>query len=155
MSVTLIMYYELDKYTKNGTISLLDSSIQLALLTKDYTPNYDTHNKWSDVSANEVAEGNGYVSGGVSITSLSVIRSGQVVTWSASNTQFAGLTKVFKYGVIYLNSTSNGVVKPLIALIDFDSTTTSSELTISNSTFVINWHEDGIWQFGPTSVMCV
>jgi ABC-type lipopolysaccharide export system ATPase subunit len=154
MAVTIDIFYEAGVYTRNGTVDLTNANIKLALLTKDYTPNLDTHDVWADVSANEVATGNGYTTGGAAVTGLSVTRSGSVVTWDAADVQFVALTKTFKYGILYIDATVNSVEKPLIALIDFDDTTTTAEITVADSVYNIQWHTDGIWQGGPTTDIC-
>lgn len=67
-----------------------------------------TNNTYADIVANEVANGNGYVAGGISVPSTSATNSGGVetvtggtVTWTASG---AGFT--FRYVVLY--DTANG-----------------------------------------------
>jgi hypothetical protein len=159
MAVTIDIYYEAGVYTRNGTVDLTDSNIKLALLTKDYTPDLDTDEVFGDgsagtVSENEVAAGDGYTTGGVALTGLSVSRTGSIVTWDAEDAQFVALTKTFKYGVLYVDATVNGIVKPLIALIDFDDTSATDDITVADSVYNVVWHADGIWQGGPTTDIC-
>jgi len=155
MAVTIDIYYEAGVYTRNGTVDLTDANIKLALVTQSYTPDLDTDEVWADVSTYEVATGAGYTTGGTALTGLTVTRDGSVVTWDAADVQFVALTKTFKYGVLYVDATVNSIVKPLIALIDFDDTSATDDITVSDSVYNVVWHADGIWQGGPTADICV
>lgn len=159
MAVTIDVYYEAGVYTRNGTVDLTDTNIKLALLTQAYTPDLDADSVFGDgsagtVSENEVAAGDGYTAGGEALTSLSVTRSGSIVTWDAANVQFTALTKTFKYGVLYVDATVNGIVKPLIAVIDFDDTSATSDISVVDSVYNVEWDAAGIWQGGPTADIC-
>lgn len=48
----------------------LPTKWKMALVTSSYTPNVD-HDTWADVSANEIATGNGYSAGGVDVEASS------------------------------------------------------------------------------------
>lgn len=154
MAMIINFYNEAGVYTKTGIVNLESANVKLALLTKDYTPDLDLHDVWADVS-NEVADGNGYTLGGKALTNSSVSRSGSVIKWDADDVVFLNLTKTFKYGLVYLDETVNSVVKPLILLIDFDDTSTTSDITVSSINYAVEWHVDGIWEFGPVSEICI
>lgn len=154
MATTLDIYYELGIYTKNGTVDLTSSDIKLALLTDSYTPDLDAHEVWGDVSSNEVADGDGYTAGGAQLPNGTVTRSGSIVKWDADDVTFAGLTKTFKYGILYVDATVNSVEKPLIAVIDFDDSATDATITVTDAAYTVQWHSDGIWEFGPTADIC-
>lgn len=156
MATTLDFYYEAGVYTKDGTVDLTSANVKLALVTQSYTPDLDNHTVWGDVSVNEVAAGNGYTAGGTAFTNATVSRTaGQSLSvWEADNVQFTGLTKTFKYGVVYLDATVNTVVQPLIAVIDFDDTSTTSDISVSDAVYSVQWDTSGIWEFGPIADIC-
>lgn len=154
MATTLDVYYELGVYTKNGTVDLTSSDIKLALLTDAYTPDLDTHTVWGDVSAAEVAAGDGYTAGGAQLPNRAVTRTVSITKWTGDNVTFAGLTKTFKYGILYVDATVNGVIKPLIAVIDFDDSGTDAVITVTDAAYTVQWHADGIWESGPTADIC-
>lgn len=119
-----------------GLLSLLDTptdleqvTVKLALVTSSYTPNRDTHDFWDDVSANELANGNGYTTGGATLTTLTWsydAASDQVrldcddVTWTFT----AG--KTWRYGVVYVDTAGASSTDPLMALLDWGSDQTVS-----------------------------
>jgi len=154
MAITINFYKEAGVYTKTGIVDLTDVNLKLALLTKDYVPDLENHNVWAHLS-NEVADGNGYTLGGKALTGADISRVGNIITWSADDVVFLNLTKTFKYGVLYLDDTVDGVVKPLVLVIDFDDTTTESDVTVASTNYAVEWHEDGIWEFGPVAEMCI
>jgi hypothetical protein len=154
MAVIINQYYQAGVYRNNGTISLLNPAITMALVSKDYTPDLDLHTLWADVSANEVVAGSGYTTGGAALANLSLVRTGPLTTWDADDLTWAALTKTFKYGIIYLNDTVGGVVKPLIAVVDFDDTTTIAEVTSGGTDFVFQPSLSGLLVFGPDTTIC-
>jgi len=154
MAISINFYNEAGVYTKTGIVSLTNANLKLALLTKDYTPNLESHAVWADVS-NEVADGNGYALGGKALTTLSVTRVGSVVTWKADDVVFLNLSKTFKYGLLYLDETVSAIVKPLVLLVDCDDTDPANDITVANINYAFEWHTDGIWEFGPVAEMCI
>ena len=155
MAVTLNQYYQAGLYRNNTTINLLSPAISMALVSKDYTPNLDLHTVWADVSVNEVAAGDGYTTGGQPFANLSLARTGPLTTWDADDLTWAALTKTFKYGVIYLNATVNSVVQPLIAVVDFDDSSTLAEVTSGGIDFLFLIGVDGLFTFGPDTAICI
>lgn len=94
------------------------ANFKLALVTSAYTPdNTDAgHEVWADVSANEIAAGNGYTAGGVALTGVALSLSGGV-KFTCGQAQFTGTgagIAAWRRGVIYYNGTLNGKVNPLV-----------------------------------------
>jgi hypothetical protein len=109
--------------------------IKIALMGQGYTY-AATHVNWTDsgVSSNEIASGNGYTTGGATITtsvsgttSAAFNTSGDIV-WSNST--------ISAYGAIIYDSTATN--SPLIAWIDFGGVQSSS-----NGNFTISWTSQG------------
>lgn len=84
-----VTYNRLMEWVGDGTIDLDTDSFRVALVTSSYTPAV-THDTWADVSANEVANGNGYSTHGDAVTATWTHSSGTVTfdsddpTWTAS-----------------------------------------------------------------------
>ena len=109
-------------------------TINLALVTGTYVPNQDTDTYWGDagISANELASGGGYTTGGAALASKSStydptsnearFTATSPITWT-----FVG-NKAFRYGVLY-KSTGTAGTSPLIAFIDYGAQ------SITDSTF--------------------
>lgn len=148
MATTITKYTSYNQYVHDGTINLNSTGkIMLALVTSSYTPSA-AHTIWdpgtddaADPSYNEAASGDGYTTGGVALGSLSV----NSTRFDSADAAWEALTKVFRYGVLYLNDTVGGIVKPLIAYILFDST--PADINMAGGTFTVQWNASGIVTF--------
>src|SRR5271170_6775473 len=98
----------------NGTINLNTDTLKVTLSN---TAPVATNSLYGDISSNEVANGNGYTTGGVSVTSQSSSQTGGILsltgtlanpTWTAT-----GSMGPFRYVVMYDN-TATTPNKPLI-----------------------------------------
>lgn len=123
-----------------GTMVDLDGdTIKIALLTSSYTPDFDAHDFYDDVSANEVGASGTYSAGGATLTvSLSQDNTDNEGVFDATDVSFTGATITARYAVIY-KSTGVSSTSPLIALIDFGSDQTSTA-----GTFAISFASEGI-----------
>ena len=158
MAVTLNKYSNATLLMATGRLDLRSTDIKLMLITSDYVPNMDTHSTVTDVSGYELDEYDIYTVGGLQITGLTVTKTGAVVTMDGNSVNFEALAATFKYGVIYLNATvgtgGDEVVKPLIALVDFDDTSTVTSITVSGVDFLVLWNASGIIDFGSCADVC-
>lgn len=77
MAVTSNWYRKADIAAYNKEIDFADDTIKILLCTSSYTPNLDTHDYHSDLT-NEVANGNGYTTGGATLAS-------KTMTYTAAN----------------------------------------------------------------------
>jgi hypothetical protein len=140
----MYIYNSFRQYNPAGTIDLDGDSIKVALLTSAYTPNL-AHTIFGDVSAAEVAAGSGYSSGGNALAGKAVTYSGAVGKFDADDLVWAALTKTFRFGVMYVDATKDGIVKPLIGYILFDDT--PADIVVAGVDFVIQWNTSGILNF--------
>ncbi len=113
------------KYIGDGTFDLDDTANwKLALFTSASNANTlgGTNDVYADLT-NEVANGNGYTTGGVVLTGIEWNESAGTVTFLASNASFtasgAGLT--FRFAVIYKDATVNTIVRPLLCVCLLDT----------------------------------
>lgn len=92
--------------------------------------------------AHEVANGNGYTTGGVNLTGVSITRSGNTTSWTYAGptpkwTASGSGIPAWRWAVIYVNATINGIVKPLIGFVLGDNTPTDVPLTSAGNTIDI------------------
>lgn len=136
----MAVYNSFKSKIMDGSIDLDTDNINVSLHTDAYTANIDTHVFYSDVTASEVANGNGYTTKGVSLASKSVatdttddegVFDAADVTWSSS-------TITARYAIIWKNTGTN-TTSPLIAYVDFGANKTSD-----NGNFIITWSSEGI-----------
>jgi len=134
MATTFSAYTSYKQYVHDGTINLNNTGkVMLALVTSGYT--FSAANTiWADASASEVATGDGYTTGGVALGSLSV----NTTRFDSADATWTGLTKTFRGGVLFINDTVNGIVKPLIGYILFDSTPANISITGGDFTVQVN-----------------
>jgi hypothetical protein len=129
VSITVTWYGLGLQYLLDNPSDMETVTAKIALVTSAYTPNRDTHDFWDDVSANEVANGNGYATGGVTLTTVLWSydsASDQVrldfddVSWTFT----AG--KTWLYGVVYIDTAGASSTDPVIALLTWDTSQTVS-----------------------------
>lgn len=108
----------------NGTINLSSDTMKVMLTN---TAPVATNSLYGDISATELASGNGYATSGVAVTSQSSSQTGGIETvsgtlpnptWTAT-----GSMGPFRYAVLY-DSTATTPLKPLIGWWDYGSSVT-------------------------------
>jgi hypothetical protein len=119
----------------NGTIDLATDTLKVMLTN---TAPVATNSLYGDISANELASGAGYTTGGATITTTSSTQSGGVEkliisaanpTWTAT-----GSMGPFRYAVLY-DTTATTPLKPLIGWWDNGSSVTLT----SGQTFTVTF----------------
>lgn len=119
-----------------GLIARLWTGQQMgvALLSASYSPNLDSHMRYSDLAITEIPAGGGYTVGGQQITNRTTSYDaaadeynllGDDLTWGP------GATLTTRFGVIYEMTT---VDKYLWALLDFGTL-----IAVQNGVFTIDW----------------
>ena len=158
MAQVMYQYYEAALNRNRGVINLKTDTIKLALVASTYTPDMDAHTIWGDVSANEVASGDGYTTGGETLTGVTLTRSGALVTFDAADITWSNLTKTFRYGVLYVVGTKDdpeggtAIVNPLYAYILWDDT--PADIVVAGTDWTAQWSALGISVFGPKADIC-
>lgn len=121
---------------------LLSATVKAALVKSTYSPDATNtgHSLWSEVSAEEIANGNGYTTGGLVIASdtVNAVANGfnydtEDLVWTASG----GSIPVWRYMMLYVAGSLWGMANPLIgyflgdtAPADVPATTSGNPLTI-------------------------
>lgn len=140
----LTFFYETSKFLTDGTLDLNTNPLKLALFTSSLTPSVSTQNKLGDLSG-EVANANGYGTGGVTLTTVALTRTANVTKLTADNVVWtaSGGSITARYAVLYASGTLNGVVNPLIGYILLDTTPADVSATDGN-TLTVQWNAGGI-----------
>ena len=111
------------------------STIKCALFTDSYTPNLDTDSLYSELTG-EVANGNGYTTGGATLTTTASTYTGatNTVAMDADDVTWSSSTITARYAVIYVSTSSQ-----LLGYIDF-----GTNMSSSNGDFKITWASTGV-----------
>lgn len=122
-----------------------ETGIKCALISNSATPDFDAHDYWADLSANEVT-GTNWAAGGVVLTSTTLTASGGTLTFDAADVSESTTTITnARAAVIYDDSVTTPTADALIALVDF----TADYSTVAG-TFAINWNASGIYTIDMT-----
>lgn len=119
--------------------------LRMTLVTSSYTPSDNAHDTWSDVSTNEVANGNGYSTHGKLLTPT-VSHSSGTVTFDVDDQSWTSSTITAKYAVIVQDADANGALAAgdlLVAYCDLDSG--GGSVSTTNGTFAITIHANGVF----------
>jgi hypothetical protein len=122
----------------NGTFDMDGNSFKAALFTSSASLSAGTGEVFGDLT-NEVANGNGYTSGGVSLTSptftqtsgTAAFKTGNNPSWTGSGSGFSA-----RYMVIYASGTLNGKASPLVGFLLLDSTPADVSFAAGNTVTV-------------------
>ena len=127
----------------NGTTT----NFRIALVSSAWTPVPSTNEVWADVSANEIANGNGYTTGGGTLTGVTLSQTAGTVKFTSSAfvwTASGGSIPAWRYGVVYYSGTLNSKVNPLVGYFLGDSTPADVPATTSGNTLTITPNASGI-----------
>ena len=131
------IYLSASEDEARGAIDYDTDTFKQVLLTSSYTPNQTTHTKRSDLT-NEVANGNGYTTGGVAVvptiakntTDKRLVITFPAVSWAAS-------TITARYSAVYKSRGGAASADELVFLLDFGGDVSSTGNTFSVSASVI------------------
>lgn len=146
MATTISAYNNITNMLGQGLLDLDTDTFKLALVTSSYTFSA-AHDEWADASANEVAAGSGYTTGGETLSTPTFTQvSGTQYKWDAVDVTWSSLTKTFRAGILYASGTFGAFTNPLIAYILYDDT--PADVTVTGVDFVNVWHATGIMTVG-------
>lgn len=128
----------------DGTFDLDGHTFKVALcgvsqaLAADFAGT-STDARYADLT-DELANGDGYATGGATLSGVTWNRSGSVVTFDCNDPQWTEMTKTgIKYGVIYSDTATN---KDILAVCDLD---TDGTIAVTDGTFTIVINADGVF----------
>ena len=116
--------------SSTGILDWANDTIKCALVTSLASYDQDTTDYWNDLSGSEVANGNGYTTGGVTLTSKSVSYDAAtnrnrfratIPAWTATGAGFSAVG-----AVIYKDTAGASTTDPILCVIDFGGTQTAN-----------------------------
>ncbi len=125
-----------------STIDMDSNAFRMVLVGAGYTPNQLTDDAWSDISANEVANGNGYATHGKLVT-VSVTRSGLVVTVDGDDQTWANATITAKWAVIVKDADANGALAAGDVPLCYCELQVGGTMTSTNGPFTVPFNAAG------------
>src|SRR5438128_7372765 len=106
-----IVYDSFKLWVGDGTFDMDADTFKILLTSNTYTPAL-THSVLADIT-NEVANGNGYTTGGATLGSVTWTKSGSTTTFTAANpswTASGGSIGPARKAVVYKSGTANAHV---------------------------------------------
>lgn len=137
---------KLNFLTATNLLGANPANFKLLLLTNVFTPNDATDEVLADLN-NELAAGNGYSTGGIALTSVTLTQSGGTVKFTSAPavwTAAGGSIPAWRYAYAYYNGTLNGKVKPLIGHFLGDNTPADVPATTNGNTLTVTQNAAGI-----------
>lgn len=118
----------------NKIVDLEGDTIKVILLDSTHAFT-STDTVLTDVSGNEISNGNGYTTGGATLATKAVTEAA-ATKWDAADTAWTSATFTANHAVIYDDTVATD---DLICSIDF-----GGAKTVSAGTFTIQWNASGI-----------
>lgn len=117
-------------------------TFKVAMITNSATPDFDTHDHWSDLSSTEVS-GTNYTAGGVALASVTCAGASGTIKFDAADTSWTTSTiSSARAAVVYDDTLASD---PLVCLVNF-----GGDYSSANGTFTITWNASGIWTLDLT-----
>lgn len=140
MSVVATVYNAGKKKLMEAVFNLTTDTIKMAILGSGYTPNFDTHDFFDDLT-NEVVSA-GYTAGGATLAnkSITIDTVNDLAYFDADDVSLSGTTITARYLAIY-KSTGTASTSPLLFLIDLGV----DRVTVSEI-FYVQWSALGIFK---------
>lgn len=134
-----IMFGNAMEQTFKGGIDWDSNAFRMILVTSAWTPDQDADDTYSDLSANEVANGNGYTTGGKLLTvTVSRTAGTNAVDIDCDDQSWTSSTITAKRAVIVRDANADGTLAAgdlLCAYVDLE--TGGGSLSTTNGTFAI------------------
>lgn len=146
MAVGTFQFFDATAKALLGGADLTTATIKVALVGSGWTPNQDTHDEWADVSAQEIANGNGYTTGGYTLLSPVLTEITKGYKFSSANpswTATGGNIPAWRYAVFYVSGTVEGMTNPLIGYFIGDDTPADVPATSVGNTLTITCPANG------------
>lgn len=138
---------KLNLFNATALLGATAANFRLALVSSAWVPNNATDELWAVASGSEIANGNGYTTGGATPGSVVLSQTAGVVkftsaavVWTASGSGIPA----WRRAVLYYLGTLNGKVNPILAHCLGDSTPADIPLTTAGNTLTITPNASGI-----------
>lgn len=138
----------LNCFNATNLLAASASNWRLGLVASTWTPDDANDEVWADVSAHEIAAGNGYTTGGGALTGVSLsLVGGRVVftsnayVWTANGGYIPG----WRRSVVYWLGTRNSKVNPLLChSLGIETPAPADVITPNGKTLTVTPHASGI-----------
>lgn len=110
---------------------------KVSMVTDTYTPNFDTHDFFADLT-NEVT-GTGYTTGGATVTATEVTLASGVLTFDTADVSWATSTIANAMAGVFATTVSGAATDQLIFLSDFVTAASSSGGTFTIQVAAAGW----------------
>lgn len=105
-------------------MDFLADTFKIRLMASGFVFNKDSHTVWADVAASELANGNGYITGGNTLSGISVTKDdtldrGRAVWSNTSFTATGGPIGPSPGAIIIDDTVATPVIDPIVGYIDF------------------------------------
>lgn len=127
-----------------GTLDLDNAAFRMVLVTATHTPNQNTHGTWSDASANEVANGNGYATHGKLITQT-VTRSNLVTTFDCDDQSWPASTFTAKWAILVRDANADGTLAGTDDLLAYCELEVGGTVSPSAAALTITMNASGLF----------
>jgi hypothetical protein len=127
--------------TAADRVDFVTDTLKVMLVTNVTAPDPDAHDYISDLEANEIANGNGYTTGGVALGGKSITLTGasNKVVFDATDPSWTfTASKTFRYAILYKVAGGASSADVILCSIDFGADQTTSTV------FTIQLDTDGI-----------
>jgi hypothetical protein len=142
MAAGTVTLYGKSKDDLNIT-DLTGATMKMVLLASGYTPSVTStggHAVLADISASQIATGNGYVSGGATLANDAATAIAGGFKYSSDNvawTATGGNIPAWRYAVLYASGSLWGLTSPLIGYFLGDSSPANVPATTTGNTLTI------------------
>lgn len=141
MAAGTVTLYSANKDDINIT-NIVAGTPKLLLVTSSYTPSSGTsgNSVLADVSSFEISSGNGYTTGGITLTSLASTAISGGWKFSSANpswTASGGSIPAWRYGILYMSGSLWGMTSPLLGYFLGDTTPADIPATTNGNTLTI------------------
>lgn len=138
---------KLNLFNATDILAANTANFRLALVSSAWTPNNATDELWAVASGSEIANGNGYTTGGIALTGVALTQSSGTVKFTSSAavwTASGSGIPAWRRAVLYYLGTLNSKVNPLVAHFLGDGTNIDVPLTTSGNTLTFTPNAAGI-----------
>lgn len=147
------LYDTAKQYIGDGTIDLDSNTFRCALFQSTSNANTLTNTNLAALT-NQVANANGYTTGGNTLTSVTWVNSAGTITFDAADTTWtaSGGSITARFAVIYRSGTVNAITDALLAVCLLETTPPSDVTATSGNTLTIQFNASGIFTLSGANV---
>lgn len=121
-------------------VDYISDTIKFLLVTDTHTPAFDTDDEITDVD-NQIANGSGYTTGGVTLGTKTLVASSSVLTFDAADAAWTTSTfSAVRGGIMWDDTVTTPTADPLIMAMTF-----GADYAVTSGTFTVQFNASGIF----------